>query len=128
MNTLEFNKKCARFLNVEIVQRNEEDAVFMFENAAFPEYFKCTKWNTFHEDWNLLMKISRDILDLKSSNHRHHHLCVKLEFALKSAKKDRVINTIDKFLDWYNYNLYKSSESLGKEKGNFTTFILKFKI
>lgn len=58
---LEGNKMIAEFMGIEIVKRNDEDAVFMLENAAFPEYFRCTKHNTYNSDWNLLMPVLEKI-------------------------------------------------------------------
>jgi hypothetical protein len=58
---LEGNNLIAKFMGIKIIKRNDEDAVFMFENAAFPEYFRCTKYNTYHLDWNMLMSVVEKI-------------------------------------------------------------------
>lgn len=61
LSTEQGNKLIAEFVGITIVKRNDEDAVFMFENAAFPEYFRCTKYNTYNSDWNLLMSVVEKI-------------------------------------------------------------------
>lgn len=52
-------------MGVEITYRNNEEAVYMFKNAHSPEYFRCTEYNRYHEDWNLLMPVIDKIQNIE---------------------------------------------------------------
>jgi hypothetical protein len=67
--TVENNKLIALFMGVELVKRNGEDACYMLENSAYPEYFRCTSYNIYHEDWNKLMPVVQKI---ESTQHPDH--------------------------------------------------------
>ena len=58
----------AEFMGVKIVKRNGENAVYMYENAAFPEYFRCTKYNTYHTDWNEIYKVVKKLVNVDTSS------------------------------------------------------------
>lgn len=58
------NKLIAKFMGVVVTKRNNEDAVFTNEDSQYPEYFRCTRHNTYHKDWNELMKVYHMILKL----------------------------------------------------------------
>ena len=61
----EANKVIAKFMGVEIVKRNNEDAVYMFKDAAFPEYFRCTQYSQYDLKWEMLMDVVKKICQTK---------------------------------------------------------------
>jgi hypothetical protein len=61
MDTIEDNKLIAEFMGAKIVLRNNEAAVYMFEDAAFSEYFRCTSYNQYHFSWTQLMTVVEKI-------------------------------------------------------------------
>lgn len=106
---LKGNKLIAEFMGIKIVKRNDEDAVFLFENAAFPEYFRCTKFNTYNSSWDWLMPVVEKI-------DRYEDIEVKMigsKCAIKLPNKKTIqchtivrINStwriVIKFIEWYN--------------------------
>ena len=50
MKTEDSNKLIAVFDGVKLTDRNGESAVFMIEGSHIAEYFRCTKYNTYHEN------------------------------------------------------------------------------
>lgn len=62
--TLENNILIAKFMGVQVVERNTSPAVYMFEGAMFPEYFYATHYNKYHEDWNVLMLVVENISNM----------------------------------------------------------------
>lgn len=58
---METNILIAKFMGVEIVERNNSPAVYMIPNGLFPEYFYATHHNRYHEDWNHLMPVVEKI-------------------------------------------------------------------
>lgn len=63
---LQNNELIAIFMGVKITSRNGEPAVFMFKDAVFPEYFRCTHYNKYHSDWNILMSVVEKIETLST--------------------------------------------------------------
>lgn len=61
---MENNVMIARFMGVEVTQRNDEHAVFMYNDAAFPEYFRVTQFNTYQDKWGMLMPVLDKIKSL----------------------------------------------------------------
>lgn len=59
----ESNKLIAEFMEIKIVARNGEDAVYMSESSAFPEYFRLTEYNRYHESMDLLMPVVEKIIN-----------------------------------------------------------------
>jgi len=55
------NLTIAHFMGIETTKRNDEYAVFMYTDAAFPEYFRLTQFNTYHQKWGMLMPVLEKI-------------------------------------------------------------------
>lgn len=58
----------------------------------------------FHSDWNWVHEVVDKIFSLKSDLKHHYHLCVLLELALKTNKKEAVVQAIWEFLNFYYEN------------------------
>jgi len=103
---IEYNKLIAKFMGIEIVKRNGEDAVFMFEDAAFTEHFRCTKHNTYHSDWNLLMPVIAKI----------NQICKEKGYPLsnRSREQEHLENQLDNPLHWKSWS-YHSIHNLGTD-------------
>ncbi len=96
------NMLIAKFMGVKIVKRNNEDAVYMFENAAFPEYFRCTKFNTYHTDWNMLMPVIYKIEKLeREDNANFNKYQLILSYPIYTEIKIIWVAVL-KFIEWYN--------------------------
>jgi hypothetical protein len=65
IQTYDANRRMAIFQGIKIVERNGFDAVYRNENAASPEYFKNTVYNTYHKDYNMLMSVFEQIFKTK---------------------------------------------------------------
>lgn len=107
---IDSNKLIAEFMGVKIVKRNQEDAVFMFDKAAFPEYFRCTKYNTYNSDWNLLMPVIEEI-EILGYRVNINGLCCSIEkqngevicYAARfEDKKNTCYNSVISFINWFN--------------------------
>lgn len=113
MNTQEGNKIIAEFMGVSIVKRNDEDAVYCFDGAAYPEYFRCTRFNTYHEDWNALMPVIDKIekLGFPVSINEWNTNIGNFRLAFTKVRHDEegtltkiqfTYNVIMDFIQWYN--------------------------
>lgn len=102
----EGNKLIAEFMGVLITKRNGEDAVFMFEGAAYPEYFRVTKYNTYHEDLNMLMPVIEKIETYRLVYPKHaDFVCDCKIVVLKHVLYREVVE----FIKWYNSQLQQDN-------------------
>ena len=115
MKTEDSNKLIAVFDGVKLTDRNGESAVFMIEGSHIAEYFRCTKYNTYHEDWNMLMPVVEKIEALgyifaivcneagitcsRSSGLERPDINLKAE-----SKLEAVYQAVVQFIQWYNQN------------------------
>lgn len=131
MEEISNNIRIAKFMGIDIVKRNNEDAVYMSENAAFPEYFRCTLHNTYHTDWNNLMSAIQKIHTIVHGDPTisiqrgrvgvwYYFLDGTERFnAFYPDKEGSVIScaykAVGQFLDWYEQNSKLANTQHGKE-------------
>lgn len=118
MESTETNKLITQFRGIELVKRNDEDAVFCSKHAAFPEYFRCTAHNTYHSDWNMLMLAVNKIESIKEDGLNWTY-CVTIErghCCISRHGEDPIVEVqgedndklgvtyraVVKFIEWYN--------------------------
>lgn len=95
------NRLIAEFMGATITKRNGEDAIYMFGNAAYPEYFRVTKYNKYDSDWNMLKPVIDKIFTYaiaypdQVSPIREMKIVVDIQPAWEKVVK---------FIQWYNQN------------------------
>lgn len=68
IDTCECNKLIAKFMGIEITQRNGFDAVYPYNvknEYLIPEYFRQSMYNNYHKDWSMLMPVLQKIFKTK---------------------------------------------------------------
>src|SRR5574343_306102 len=110
---LDYKKRCAKILgwkpypktssNDRLKSEYSDLRYFKPYDEQKPMYGKTMFVDEieFDSDWNYIMEVVTTILRVKSDVFQHRHLCVMLELALKSAKKEAVVQAINQFLIWY---------------------------
>jgi len=98
---VEGNKLIAEFMGARLSKRNGEDAVYMFEDAAFPEYFRVTIYNKYHTDWNQLMKV---VSKVGESYVKYNTLAEMKDLHEMTifADIEKIWNLLVAFIKWYN--------------------------
>jgi len=116
INTYEGNKLIAQFMGAKIVERNGQDAIFMFKDAHSPEYFLNTNYNTYHSSWNWLMPVVEKINTIDSYAYnfviracnvridipREGNLIVLETETTVDNQIKAVYEAVVKFIEWYN--------------------------
>lgn len=103
------NEKISEFMGAVIVDRNGESAVYMFENAYCPEYFRCTHYDTYHTDWRELMPVVEKIESLTNQAG------VRFQVSIDSKY---VFNTDTKINDFiYSCAIFKNQGRIVYEMG-----------
>lgn len=69
-NIIKGNKLIAEFMGERLTERNGELAVYCIPDAAFPEYFRTTKFNRYHQDWNMLMSAVEKIESTQKDEYK----------------------------------------------------------
>jgi len=123
MKTEDSNKLIAEFDGVKLTDRNGESAVFMIEGSHIAEYFRCTKYNTYHEDWNMLMPVVEKIEALDGLyiveifaraciisymvNHnwpKDKGIVAHFNASNTNSKLEATYQAVVQFIQWYNQN------------------------
>jgi hypothetical protein len=123
MKTEDSNKLIAEFDGVKLTDRNGESAVFMIEGSHIAEYFRCTKYNTYHEDWNMLMPVVEKIEALDGLyiveifaraciisymvNHNWPEdkgIVAHFNASNTNSKLEATYQAVVQFIQWYNQN------------------------
>lgn len=107
----EYNKRCAKFIG----GRNKDSALVgiskrMGENDWWLPLFGITteKQMKFHSDWNWIMKVILEINMLPNPKNQSDTTLqtyrTNVQSTLKSANKEAVMESINKFLIWHEQN------------------------
>ena len=96
---IEFNRKCAEFMDIKLKPR--------YRHLVYGEFLEDMK---FHSDWNWIMQVVENIeglgfevvLDTSHTFVRYSGTNTQTGLDKSISKKERIINSINEFLTWYN--------------------------
>lgn len=109
---LNYRKMCAELIGAYWCNddpREFPNGYWLIDNSKIDLPYRLEDME-FDSDWNWIMPIVTTILELKSNKYRHNLLCIFLEAALKTAKKEKIVEASNQFLIWYN-NEHKNQKS-----------------
>lgn len=114
---LEFNKKCAEFLEISNFKDSEGD-LWDVQKTGKQIYSLRTRYLRFDSDWNWIMKVVKAIESIKYNTSGETIYTVTISKCLcridtvneeivwlrAKTKEEAIVQSINKFLIWYNAN------------------------
>lgn len=113
------NRLIAEFMGANLTTRNGELAVRISPDHPYPEYFRVTSYNKYHELWEvqipawtkIVIEVRKLIEQKELNGYNYQRWLSEYEMAVHSNRPDRGYLVLIEMLNWYNAQSTKTQQS-----------------